>query len=120
MFKLLSLYSDRHRARSVFSIRRARATVEFLRRETPAFIPPDRWPTNSLDPNPVDYCIWGRVQHHVYQKPVKDVDQLKQRLIEVWSGLQQTVVDEVIDEWRRRLQACVRVKGQYCWSYLKM
>ena len=47
-----------------------------------------------------------------YQKPVKDVDQLKQRLIEVWSGLQQTVVDEVIDEWRRRLRACVRVKGQ--------
>jgi len=61
--------------------------------------------------NPVDYCIWGHVQHHVYQKPVKDVDQLKQRLIEVWSGLQQTVFDEAIDEWRRRLRACVRVKG---------
>ena len=73
---------------------------------------PDRWPANSLDLNPVDYCIWGRVQHHVYQKPVKDVDQLKQRLIEVWFGLQQTVVDEAIDEWRRRLRACVRVKGQ--------
>ena len=42
---------------------------------------------------------------------MKDVDQLKQRLIEVWSGLQQTVVDEEIDEWRR-LRACVRVKGQ--------
>jgi len=36
---------------------------------------------------------------------VKDVDQLKQRLIEVWSGLQQTVVDEAIDEWRRRIRA---------------
>ena len=74
------------------------------------------WPLasqqNSLDLNPVDYCIRGRVQHHVYQKPVKDVDQLKQRLIEVWSGLQQTVVNEAIDEWRRRLRACVRVKGQ--------
>jgi len=91
MFKLLSLYSDR--ARNVFSIRRARATVEFLRRETPTFIPPDLWPADSLDLNPIDYCIWGRVQHHVYQKkPVKDVDQLKQRLIKVWSGLQQTVV----------------------------
>jgi len=54
----------------------------------------------------------GRVQQHVYQKLVKDVDQLKQRLIKVWSGLQQTVVDEAIDEWRRRLRACVRVKGQ--------
>jgi len=61
--------------------------VEFLRRETPAFIPPDLWPANSLDLDPVDYCIWGRVRHHVYQKPVKDVDQLKQRLVEVMSGL---------------------------------
>ena len=32
---------------------------------------------------------------------------------EVWSGLQQTVVDDAIDEWRRRLWACVRVKGQH-------
>jgi len=77
----------RHRARNVFSIHRAHATVEFLRRETPTFIPPDRWPADSPDRNPVEYCIWGRVQHHVYQKPVKDVDQLKQRLIEVLSGL---------------------------------
>jgi len=49
----------------------------------------------------------------VYQKPVKDVDELKQRLVEVWSGLWQTVVDDAIDEWRRHLQACVRVKGQH-------
>ena len=42
-----------------------------------------------------------------------DVDELKQRLVEVWSGLQQTVVDDAIDEWRRRLRACVRVKGQH-------
>ena len=41
-----------------------------------------------------------------------DVDELKQRLVEVWSGLRQTVVDDAIDEWRRRLRACVRVKGQ--------
>ena len=45
---------------------------------------------------------------------MKDVDELKQRLVEVWSGLRQTVVDDAIDEWRRRLRACVRVKhGSY-------
>ena len=44
---------------------------------------------------------------------MKDVDELKQRLVEVWSGLRQTVVDDTIDEWRRRLRACVRVKGQH-------
>jgi len=30
------------------------------------------------------------------------VDQLKQRLIEVWSGLQHTVVDEANDEWKKK------------------
>jgi len=65
--------------------------------------------TSTLSTTAFGQCT---LQHHVYQKPVKDVDQLKQRLIKVWSGLQQTVVDEAIDEWRRRLRACVRVKGQ--------
>ena len=38
---------------------RAHETVAFLRRETPAFITPLRWPPNSPDLNPVDYKIWG-------------------------------------------------------------
>jgi len=82
----------------VYVFQQARATMEFLRCETPVFIPPDLWPANSPDLNPVDYCIWGRVQQCVYQKPVKDVDELKQHLVEVWSGLRQTVVDDAIDE----------------------
>jgi len=32
-------------------------------------------------------------------EPVNDGLQMKQRLIAVWSGLQQTVVDEAVDEW---------------------
>ena len=66
----------------------ARDTVELLRRETPSFILPDLWPANSPDLNPVDYSIWGCVQQRsLYQKPVNDVDQLKQRLTEIWSGV---------------------------------
>ena len=51
---------------------------------------PDLWPANSPDLNPVDYSIWGCVQQRVYQKPVNDVSQLKQRLTDIWSGVQQT------------------------------
>ena len=49
----------------------------------------------------------------MYQKPIHDVDQLKQRLVEVWSDVQQTVVDAAISEWRKRLRACVRAKGHH-------
>ena len=46
-------------------------------------------------------------------EPIRDVDQLKQCLVEVWSDVQQTAVDAAIGEWRKRLRACVRAKGHH-------
>jgi len=40
--------------------------------------------------------------------PILDVVDLKRRLIYAWSGLQQHVIDETIDQWRGRLRTCVR------------
>ena len=42
-----------------------------------------------------------------------DVNQLKQRLIDTWSSLSQDVIDDAIDQWRVRLQACVKAKGRH-------
>ena len=110
----------RHLAGDVFMFQQdsapahhACATAEHLHQATPEFMSPDLWPPNSPDLNPVDYKIWGCVQERVYQKPICDVDQLKQRLVEVWSDVQQTVVDAAIGEWRKRLRACVRAKGHH-------
>ena len=61
----------------------------------------------------VRYKIWGCVQEQVYQKPICDVDQLKQRLVEVWCDVQQTVINAANGEWRKRLRACVRAKGHH-------
>jgi len=90
---------------------RARETVEFLHRETPEFIGPDLWPANSPDLNPVDYSIWGVLQERVYKTPIRDIAELRQRLIDTWSGMQQSVVDEAIGQWRNRLKACVQANG---------
>ena len=51
------------------------------------------------------------MQDCVYQKKVKDVNELRERLVEVWAGLQQNVIDDAIDQWRRCLRACVRARG---------
>jgi hypothetical protein len=90
---------------------RARDTVKLLERETPAFISPEMWPPNSPDLNPVDYRIWGMMQQRVYQKKINTVDELKQRLVDVWQRLQQSDIDNAIDEWRKRLRACIRANG---------
>jgi len=90
---------------------RAQATVKLLRRETPDFIAPDLWPSNNPDLNPVDYRIWAVLQEWVYQQPVQDVDELKRRLIDCWSSIQQAIIDQAIDQWRVSLRACIRARG---------
>jgi len=92
---------------------RACETVQLLQQQTPGFISPDLWPPNSPDLNPVDYRIWGLMQERVYKTAVPDVSQLKHRLIDTWSSLSQVVIDDAIDQWRVRLQACVKAKGRH-------
>jgi len=74
-------------------------TIELLQRETPKLIPPDLWPPNSPDLNPVNYRIWGVMPDRVYQTPVREVACLKQRLIDTWNDLLQSIVEDAVDEW---------------------
>lgn len=90
---------------------RAKATVEMLSKETPCFIPPDLWPPNSPDLNPVDYSVWGILQERVYRTRIADIDELKQRLQVEWANLDQSIVTRAIQQWRRRLSACVKAGG---------
>jgi len=81
----------------------AHQTAELLLHETPKFISPDLWTPNSPDLNPANYHIWSVMQDHVYQTLIQDVGDLRQCLVDTWSGFSQSVVDDVIDEWRKRL-----------------
>jgi len=47
----------------------------------------------------------GRNAAAVYQ--VYDVDELKQRLIDIWHGSEQHVINDAGDKWRKRL--CVGI-----------
>jgi len=47
------------------------------------------------------------MQQRVYQTKVKDLDDLKRRLIDVWAGIQQSLIDDAINQWHKRLHACV-------------
>ena len=56
---------------------RAKETVDLLKRETPDFIPPSLWPSNSPDLNQVHYKIWGLLQQRVYSQKIQNVDELR-------------------------------------------
>ena len=101
---------------------RACDTVRFLEHSTPAFIPPDLWrPPNSTDLNAVDYKIWGDIQQRVYQSQLHSIDELENRLLNAWHGMDQSVIDDVIiDGWRKRIRACVRAKADISNSCCKL
>ena len=48
----------------------------------------------------------------MYQSQVHTVDELKQSLVHVWHGIDQTIIDDAVDEWRGRLCVCVTVCGR--------
>ena len=68
------------------------------------------WP-NSPDLNPVDYKIWGVLQERVYKTRIRDVEHLKERLVEEWASFDQKIIDGSINQWRKRLRACVSADG---------
>jgi len=51
------------------------------------------------------------MQQRVYQTKVQNVNNLRQRLIDVWKRMEQGVIDDAIHEWRRCLRSCVQAKG---------
>jgi len=90
---------------------RACDTVEFLSRNTPDFISPLLWPPNSPDLNPVDYEVWGVLQQHVYHSRIRDVDHLKQRIIEEWRCFDQNIIDRAVRQCGVFDYARVRANG---------
>jgi len=51
------------------------------------------------------------MQQRVYQTKIRNVDELRQRLLNVWSSIEQDVIDVSTDQWHVRLKACVRSGG---------
>ena len=88
-----------------------RQSIELLRRTTTDFIAPDMWPPNSSDLNLVDYGIWSVIQQRLYETRVHDIDELQQRLLHVWCSLEQSLIDDAVDQWPTRLRTCGLARG---------
>ena len=87
-------------------VHHARETVSLLERETPRLIGPDLWPqiVQIWTQLTTRYGMWMWCRNvtrseRVHKLPIKDASELKQRLIEAWSAMQQCVIDnKAIDE----------------------
>ena len=48
---------------------------------------------------------------YAYRVPIRDTDEFRKRLVATWAEFQQSVVDDAVDQWRKRLEACIRAEG---------
>ena len=96
---------------------------------------PDFWLPNSPDQNIFHYKIWDSestskstgpgasdsalcwqcapykcLLYYYYYYYYYYVNDLRQHLIDVWVRVEQSVIDDGIDQWRRRLHACIRAR----------
>jgi len=56
------------------------------------------WESKSVwPPNSPDYAIRSVIQQRVYETRVHDIDELRQRLLHVWHGLEQSLIDDAVD-----------------------
>jgi len=69
------------------------------------------WQANSHDLNPVDYHVWDMLQECLYRVWIRNTDELRKRLVATWAEFQQSVVDDAVDQWRWRLEACICAEG---------
>ena len=75
----------------------------------------DEYPSNSPDFNPLDYHVWGAMldRYQVYSPKQNNITKLKNVLEAIWTNLPQKTIDRAILAFRKRLNACVKVKGSH-------
>jgi len=56
------------------------------------------------------------MQQPVYQSQMQDVDNFRQCMVNGWTGMQQSVIGDVTDQWRRRLHNCGARGGHFEYS----
>ena len=93
----------------------ARSTVEYLEAQCPGrFIEPTMWPPSSPDLNPCDYYLWSALEQKVYRgQVVRDVEDLRAKIVSAWQEFPQAALEAAILRWRPRLRAVSRAHGGY-------
>jgi len=86
--------------------RHTHATVELLYQQTSNFLVPNLWPPNSPGLSPVDYEIWAVMQHRVYHRQIRSVDELKRQLINVWCSLNSQFLTRLLTSGRKTSSMC--------------
>jgi len=82
------------------------------------FMAKHEWPPNSPDLNLIDYHVWGATLKAYHKLDITSwtskpstIEELQTRLEMIWNDLPQKPVARAVQNFRKRLQACVFKAG---------
>ena len=78
---------------------------------------PTPWPPRSPDIIPLDFFLWGYVKDRVYRTPVRDVETLQSRIIEVLATVNEEMLENTWREIEYRLDILRATNGAHVEVY---
>ena len=78
---------------------------------------PTPWPPRSPDITPLDFFLWGYVKDRVYRTPVRDVETLQSRIIEVLATVNEEMLENTWREIEYRLDILRATNGAHVKGY---
>ena len=78
---------------------------------------PTPWPPRSPDITPLDFFLWGYVKDRVYRTPVRDVETLQSRIIEVLATVNEEMLENTWREIECRLDILRATNGAHVQVY---
>lgn len=90
---------------------RAKMTQDWCKGHFPNVITSAEWPPYSPDLNPLDYSVWSVLEAKACAKPHNSLEELKRSLQAAWDELDVEMLRAIVDNFPKRLRACIRAKG---------
>ena len=92
---------------------RHQLTQEWCSQNLPSFIPQERWPANSPDFNPLDYCLWNELVQAIEWRKVKTKLTLIAELKRAVKKIRLEVVAQSVDDFSKRMYRTLQNDGNY-------
>ena len=74
---------------------------------------PVRWAPRSPDLTPLDFFLWVHVKNQVYKTPVKNMSDLKERIINEIKSISKVTSKNVFSTILKRMNLCISVDGDH-------
>lgn len=71
------------------------------------------WPPRSPDLSPLDYFFWGHLKDNVYKTQPRDLDDLRQRIMEETRNISEEAFHNAVSDFYTRSAHCQTVEGKH-------